>query len=176
MSKKRKPWWMPFNVEKFLADTTSLTPSEGWAYINLGCRSDRSGRDIVRPLRTRRFRSCALGGLHPCEAQHLAIRHVSVPPNCEPFAGPTAGGSILSSIKSCDQPRQPQEQARRRASFITPPRACLSGGCAPTPASQQVANTDISECRSAAESRAWDRAPSAIAPYRFDHRSGSHRT
>src|SRR5262245_16936480 len=33
---------MPPNVERFLADTSNLTPSEGWAYINIICHMWRS--------------------------------------------------------------------------------------------------------------------------------------
>ena len=41
MSKEKKnsmrPHWMPLYVEKFLADTSGFTPTEGGAYINLLC-------------------------------------------------------------------------------------------------------------------------------------------
>lgn len=32
---KPKPLWMPLYINQFLADTTSLTPVQGWAYVNL---------------------------------------------------------------------------------------------------------------------------------------------
>jgi uncharacterized protein YdaU (DUF1376 family) len=32
-----KPLWMPLYVAEFIADTTNLTASQGWAYINLLC-------------------------------------------------------------------------------------------------------------------------------------------
>ena len=42
MSKRMKPLWMPLYVEKFLADTGGLTPSQGGAYIRLLCAMWRS--------------------------------------------------------------------------------------------------------------------------------------
>jgi uncharacterized protein YdaU (DUF1376 family) len=37
-----KPLWMPLYVVEFIADTTNLTASQGWAYINLLCAMWRS--------------------------------------------------------------------------------------------------------------------------------------
>ena len=42
MSKPCKPLWMPLYINQFLADTTSLTPVQGWAYINMLCAMWRS--------------------------------------------------------------------------------------------------------------------------------------
>jgi uncharacterized protein YdaU (DUF1376 family) len=42
MSKKLKPYWMALHVEKFLADTGSLSLSEIGAYIVLLCNMWRS--------------------------------------------------------------------------------------------------------------------------------------
>ena len=42
MSTRMKPLWMPLYVEKFLADTGGLTPSQGGAYIRLLCAMWRS--------------------------------------------------------------------------------------------------------------------------------------
>ena len=40
--KRVKPLWMPLYVTEFIADTTNLTASQGWAYINLLCAMWRS--------------------------------------------------------------------------------------------------------------------------------------
>jgi uncharacterized protein YdaU (DUF1376 family) len=37
-----KPLWMPLYIAEFIADTTNLTASQGWAYINLLCAMWRS--------------------------------------------------------------------------------------------------------------------------------------
>jgi uncharacterized protein YdaU (DUF1376 family) len=37
-----KPLWMPLYVVEFIADTTNLTASQGWAYIDLLCAMWRS--------------------------------------------------------------------------------------------------------------------------------------
>jgi uncharacterized protein YdaU (DUF1376 family) len=41
-SRPCKPLWMPLYVTQFLADTTHMTATQGWAYINLLCAMWRS--------------------------------------------------------------------------------------------------------------------------------------
>jgi uncharacterized protein YdaU (DUF1376 family) len=40
--RKVKPIWLPLYVAEFIADTTHLTATQGWAYINLLCAMWRS--------------------------------------------------------------------------------------------------------------------------------------
>ena len=63
MSKNKcRPIWLPLYVEKFLADTSGLSPGEGWAYINMLCAMWRSD-DGTLPHDEKLLRK--IGKVHP---------------------------------------------------------------------------------------------------------------